>query len=995
MMSLIRSHMAVWARTSDPHLMYKLSTQLPEACRPISFLRCKSSRYETYTIVLKSITHIGRRNYLNRSCRIDFSLGCTQLQSRALSSDGNHNNYTTSKRMHPKPDQSKSYKETKRPNYERWEVRDCQSVDALLQTTIDKFNVSPPSTIAAVWSYFPTLLRNNHSNTAQQEDVSEKEHKIAYLIHQTLRKLDVFRPKELATIISSLAKILQAVQHQASYKQKSASHQAFGNILLDDNSNPNPQIFDPLAQESQSTIHKFDARCLSNLAHAHASLLYNPKLQNGYLFDSVAQAALPQISHYNSQGVANTLWSFAKLGVCHSQLFQQMGDFVIFSGLLDSFKPRELSITLWSFATVKEEHKVLFQKAGDAVFTTIDLNEFQPQELSNIVWAYANMGLVHPKLFDAIGDHISTLSNLNSFAPQALSITVRSFASSGHCHPALFRKVAQEIVMKRGDLHSFASQALANTVWAYATLNEPYTELFERVAHAIIDQGRLKKLNPQEMSITIWSFATAGMEHNTLFQMVGDEIASRGDLREFGPQNLANIVWAFATATVIHRDMFQTIGDSIVKSDGTMRSFKPLELANTLWAYATLDIHHAELFNRVGNFIVDQGSLEQFEPSHISIIAWSFAKASQSHPKLFASIATAISQRDNLNSFKPQELVNVIWTYASMAEANADVFKSIGDEILSRDLSSFTAQNLSNAVWAYATAQIDHPDIFHKVASAIIESDRLQSFTSQAISNTLWAYAKAQVYQPGLYKIVGDMLMETDNLNSFSPQELSNLLKAFAAANELRPAIFVKFADTIVGGKKLESFTPHGISTIGWCFAVADVDVPSLFNERFIEVIAQNELTFPKEGLAQLHQWHLWQAKEQTGIGLPNELKIRCQQVFTEGEVTISSFQSDVLKELLCIGLNPIEEYLTDSGYRLDALVEINNDKVGIEVDGPNHFIGRKPSGSTVLKRRQVSSLEKMVLVSVPYFDWYEFGCDRDKKQQYLCSLLRLDAGSL
>jgi hypothetical protein len=289
---------------------------------------------------------------------------------------------------------------------------------------------------------------------------------------------------------------------------------------------------------------------------------------------------------------------------------------------------------------------------------------------------------------------------------------------------------------------------------------------------------------------------------------------------------------------------------------------------------------------------------------------------------------------------------------------------------------------------------MEYPELFEKIASAILQSDRLHSFGPQAISNTLWAYSKAQVYCPELYKLAGDMLVETDSLNSFNPQELSNLLKAYAAANEIRPDLFVKIADVIVEDRKLESFSPHGISTVGWCFAVADVNTPLLFNERFVDIIVRNESTFSKEGLGQLHQWHLWQAKEQTGIGLPDELQSRCREAFMENEVIVSRFQKDVSNELLCMGLNPIEEYLTDSGYRLDALVEIENDKVGIEIDGPSHFIGRKPSGSTVLKRRQVTSLEEITLVSVPYWDWYEFGSDRDRKQQYLCSLLKLDASS-
>ena len=52
-------------------------------------------------------------------------------------------------------------------------------------------------------------------------------------------------------------------------------------------------------------------------------------------------------------------------------------------------------------------------------------------------------------------------------------------------------------------------------------------------------------------------------------------------------------------------------------------------------------------------------------------------------------------------------------------------------------------------------------------------------------------------------------------------------------------------------------------------------------------------------------------------------------------------FQDDVISVLSSIGLLPEEEELT-SGYFLDALIEVNDIKVGIEVDGPSHFINRQ-----------------------------------------------------
>ena len=86
-------------------------------------------------------------------------------------------------------------------------------------------------------------------------------------------------------------------------------------------------------------------------------------------------------------------------------------------------------------------------------------------------------------------------------------------------------------------------------------------------------------------------------------------------------------------------------------------------------------------------------------------------------------------------------------------------------------------------------------------------------------------------------------------------------------------------------------------------------------------------------------------------------------------------FQDDVISVLSSIGLRPEEEELT-SGYFLDALIEVNDMKVGIEVDGTSHFINREATGSTLLKRRQENNLDDIRIVSVPYWEWNELGKD-------------------
>ena len=127
-----------------------------------------------------------------------------------------------------------------------------------------------------------------------------------------------------------------------------------------------------------------------------------------------------------------------------------------------------------------------------------------------------------------------------------------------------------------------------------------------------------------------------------------------------------------------------------------------------------------------------------------------------------------------------------------------------------------------------------------------------------------------------------------------------------------------------------------------------------------------------------------------SGINLPPALREKCRQAFELQSYQSSNLQNDVISELSSIGLLPEEEVLTLSGYRMDAIVKVNGTKVGIEVDGPSHFMNREAMGSTLLKRRQVSTLDGIRIVSVPYWEWNECENDSTKKQDYLLSRLGL-----
>jgi hypothetical protein len=315
----------------------------------------------------------------------------------------------------------------------------------------------------------------------------------------------------------------------------------------------------------------------------------------------------------------------------------------------------------------------------------------------------------------------------------------------------------------------------------------------------------------------------------------------------------------------------------------------------------------------------------------------------KAHPKLFSKIGDHIVAMKDLSSFLPQHFSNIIWAYATMGQMHPQLYSKLGNHIVGmKDLNRFDPQALSNILWSFATARESHPLLFQKLVNVAIS--RCNEFTSQGIANLLWAYATVGLIDHHLF-------------TSFAPAVKS----VFGQCNN------------------------QDFANIAWSYAVANVNDPVLFNTDFVAALQSKANDFGIEECSQLHQWQLWQVELKSGTNLPPALCEKCRQAFVSRLPQPSRFQDDVISVLSSIGMSPEEEVLTPSGYRLDALVEVNGIKVGIEVDGPYHFMNQEPTGSTLLKRRQVSTLDGMHIVSVPYWDWGKFGLeDHTKKQQYL-----------
>ena len=227
-----------------------------------------------------------------------------------------------------------------------------------------------------------------------------------------------------------------------------------------------------------------------------------------------------------------------------------------------------------------------------------------------------------------------------------------------------------------------------------------------------------------------------------------------------------------------------------------------------------------------------------------------------------------------------------------------------------------------------------------------------------------------------------------ESMGAFNPQDLANTAWAFAKTGQASPALFEAIAAASV--PRLRDFNPQALANTAWAYAALDAPSAALFGDsRFVDGVVAVERAFSSAQLSQLHQWLLWhEERGEAWLRLPAPLAERCRAAFCAVEGAPSRLQRDVVRALSALGWQPREEVRTDQGYSLDAVVRVDGRDVGVEVDGPSHFVGREPTGATMLKRRQLRAAG-WPLLAVPFWEWNELKGDAARQSEYLSKGVR------
>mmetsp|Transcript_25687 Transcript_25687/g.38781 ORF Transcript_25687/g.38781 Transcript_25687/m.38781 type:complete len:490 (-) Transcript_25687:63-1532(-) len=265
----------------------------------------------------------------------------------------------------------------------------------------------------------------------------------------------------------------------------------------------------PLVEHTAKVSDEFDARTLSSTAHGIAKVSSKSNVTIKKDMWMMLKDKAIKIKSFDSRETSLLLWSFAKMNIKASDLFDMIASETILK--LDGFSPQSIANILWSYAKLDYRAPDLFNTAARVSVAKID--EFNSQDLSNTLWAFAKARHAAPELFDeAI---LAARLRIDAFKAREIASISSSYAKMGHHAPELFKAIELAAVKR---LNTFKSQELSNTLWACGKLDHAAPRLFVEAEEVLIKN--MDTFMPQGIANTLWAYGKLGLGSAELFEAV-------------------------------------------------------------------------------------------------------------------------------------------------------------------------------------------------------------------------------------------------------------------------------------------------------------------------------------------------------------------------------------------------------------------------------------------------------------------------------------------
>lgn len=397
---------------------------------------------------------------------------------------------------------------------------------------------------------------------------------------------------------------------------------------------------------------------------------------------------------------------------------------------------------------------------------------------------------------------------------------------------------------------------------------------------------------------------------------------------------------------------------------------------------------------------------------------------------------------DNLKKMKPQDVANTAWAFAILGLQHTEFLDAVAFE-LERRGRLFSPQEMTNALWALATLDHCPPNLLHRLELSIISSNRQmkdpnfwttrsisRAWKRQELANLAWIIAVFGQYPMDLVKMVYMGLIGVGD--DPSPEAVTKCHLAAALGPD-------------------EGITPTVVMSLTYLQMMMDLDTSSFSspNQRIHLPLDFPDGWLQKGSTTQGSPSRRGTLTTAEAEGLLNVHRETSKQD-NSGDLQLnrSSLQQIVSVALNRIGFQHVEEYVFDMATLsndygiLNAGATINEsqmsseilsldmanveERIGVEVDGPGHFISNidnlteadphhkdtmvyKSSGGKVevvfgwndaskrviIKRNGPTALKLRILEAmrwkihnVPFWEWAEVDQDTTAEDAFCRSLL-------
>lgn len=764
---------------------------------------------------------------------------------------------------------------------------------------------------------------------------------------------------------------------------------------------------------------------------------------------------------------SNSIWALATAGISgpEKDLFPFVADLMDSNPeFLEEFKPQELSNTVWGIATIISKNggqtdgpeceaamRILRHIARQLIKR--DGQGYKSQEMTNSVWAFATLG------FGLGGDRMSSTATDYTYLP-----------SDDPKGDQLLVDEAFQVARKYAyqNARRFRSQELNNFAWTMARFGQKDEKLLNMFAIELANPKR--RVSSQDIGTSLWSFATLEYFDHDLYRAIANRV-NKDRSNYCKPQELSNTLWALATADVVpnYIDVFDTAllpkkarphpaqaeSDPVIKCISTAaqelmrrpQDFKSQEIKDILWALSRMGIRFPTLFKFVAEHLVGSGDdpnstgrgLEGFSQQGIGNLAWSFARQAQ-----LGDQCVSRNEGSAMINMVSGRLAHYTVSYIDIGEGLLHkLFYGIAETDLKvhDNLSKLSPQDLSNTAWAFAILGMKHDPFLDALANQLEERMNMYAqgkrwagvtwFKGQELANALWALATLNYNRTGLLSsvevylnaMIGDKLTVSNIANVMKRQELANIAWACAVFGDYPSKLIEILYMGLLGIG--DNSDPDYVQL---CYNDGGIQSSAVMSVVYLQTAMDSELSSNNFSLPSNFP-EKWGVKY---FGASKRDDIMADDTF-ELELKSSRIQLAVGSAFDRIGFDHVQEHVISmdslaSKYGISVasnpkeilsvdIAQVDS-KIGIEVDGPGHFITDISNGSpayekgypsmfngkleyqfkwsydhqelngpTALKERILTELGWQ-MINIPFWSWYSLQGNTQKEEDYCQSLL-------